>query len=77
MASISALSPIANAVGDRMTVLMDGDVRSGLDVVRALASGADGVLLGRAWVYGLAARGGRGVEEVLDLIAPRCARSWS
>ena len=69
MASISALGPIAEAVGDRMTVLMDGGVRSGLDVVRALAHGADGVLLGRAWVYGLAARGGRGVEEVLDLIA--------
>lgn len=69
MASISALGPIANAVGDRMTVLMDGGIRSGLDVVRALASGADGVLLGRAWAYGLAARGGRGVEEVLDLIA--------
>ena len=69
MASIRALGPIAGAVGDRMTVLLDGGVRSGLDVVRALACGADGVLLGRAWAWGLAARGGRGVEEVLDLIA--------
>lgn len=69
MASITALGPIAEAVGDSVTVLMDGGVRSGLDVVRALASGAHGVLLGRAWVYGLAARGERGVGEVLDLIA--------
>ncbi|ADL02183.1 L-lactate dehydrogenase [Brevundimonas subvibrioides] len=69
LASIDALGPIARAVGDRMTVLMDGGIRSGLDVLRAMASGADGVLLGRAWVYGLAARGQRGVEEVLSLIA--------
>lgn len=69
VASIDALGPIARAVGPRMTVLMDGGVRSGLDVVRALACGADGVLLGRAWVYGLAAGGRPGVEAVLALIA--------
>lgn len=68
-ASIDALRPIAEAVGDRMTVLMDGGIRSGLDVLRALACGADGVLLGRAWVYGLAAGGQGGVAGVLDLIA--------
>ncbi len=44
------LSPIADAVGDRLTVLADGGVRFGLDVVRMLALGAKGVLLGRAWV---------------------------
>lgn len=67
--SIEALRPIAEAVGDRMTVLMDGGVRSGLDVLRALACGADGVLLGRAWAYALGADGQRGVEAVLALIA--------
>ncbi len=69
LATIDALVPIAQAVGDRMTVLMDGGIRSGLDVLRAMACGADGVLLGRAWVYGLAAQGQSGVEAVLALIA--------
>ncbi|MDZ4363117.1 L-lactate dehydrogenase [Brevundimonas sp.] len=67
--TIRALGPVARAAGGRTTILMDGGVRSGTDVVRAMAAGADGVLLGRAWVYGLAARGGRGVEEVLQIIA--------
>ncbi len=64
---ISVLPQIAQAVGDRTTVLMDGGVRSGLDVVRAMASGAKGVLIGRAWAYALAARGGQGVTDVLEL----------
>jgi L-lactate dehydrogenase (cytochrome) len=68
LASIDALGPIARAVGDQMTVLMDGGIRSGLDVLRALACGAEGVLLGRAWVYGLGAGGRRGVTEILALI---------
>lgn len=63
-----ALPPIAAAVGDRLTVLADGGVRSGLDVVRMLALGAKGVLLGRAWVFALAAAGGAGVAHVLSLI---------
>ncbi|HEV7691696.1 MAG TPA: L-lactate dehydrogenase [Hyphomonadaceae bacterium] len=67
--SISALPPIADAIGGKATVFMDGGVRTGLDVVRALASGANGVLLGRAWVYGLAARGEHGVSEILRIIA--------
>ncbi|MES2056245.1 MAG: FMN-dependent L-lactate dehydrogenase LldD [Pseudomonadota bacterium] len=64
-----ALPAIAAAVGDRLTVLADGGVRSGLDVVRMLALGARGVLLGRAWAYALAGDGERGVAHVLDLIA--------
>jgi L-lactate dehydrogenase (cytochrome) len=67
--AIHALPAIADAVGDRMTVLMDGGVRSGLDVVRAVASGARAVLIGRPWVYGLAARGEAGVSHVLDILA--------
>ena len=63
-----ALPAIADAVGDRLTVLADGGVRSGLDVVRMLALGAKGVLLGRAWAFALAADGGRGVRHMLDLI---------
>ncbi len=63
-----ALPPIAEAVGDKLTVLVDGGVRSGLDVVRMLALGADGVLLGRAWAYALAANGQAGVAHVLQLI---------
>jgi L-lactate dehydrogenase (cytochrome) len=55
-------------VGDKLTVLADGGVRSGLDVVRMLALGAQGVLLGRAFVYALAARGETGVTQLLDLI---------
>ena len=63
-----ALPRIAEAVGGRMAVLVDGGVRSGLDVVRMLALGADFVLLGRAWAYALAARGEAGVTHVLKLI---------
>ncbi|WP_343612848.1 FMN-dependent L-lactate dehydrogenase LldD [Novosphingobium sp.] len=63
-----ALPVIADAVGDRLTVLADGGVRSGLDVVRMLALGAKGVLLGRAWVYALSGGGQEGVAHMLRLI---------
>jgi L-lactate dehydrogenase (cytochrome) len=63
-----ALPSIVDKVGDRITVLADSGVRSGLDVVRLLALGAKGVLLGRVWVYGLAAAGEAGVAHVLRLI---------
>lgn len=63
-----ALPAIVDAVGDRMTVLADGGVRSGLDIVRLLALGAKGVLLGRAWAYALAGGGQAGVAHVLRLI---------
>ena len=69
LSSAHALPPIADAVGDRLTVLADGGIRSGLDVVRMLALGARGVLIGRAWAYALAAAGEAGVSHVLDLIA--------
>jgi len=68
LSSARALPPIADAVGDKVTVLADGGVRSGLDVVRMLALGAKGVLLGRAWAFALAARGEKGVAHVLEII---------
>jgi L-lactate dehydrogenase (cytochrome) len=67
-ASISALAPIADAVADRLVVLMDGGVRTGLDVMKALALGARACLLGRAWAYALAARGEAGVAAMLDVM---------
>jgi len=69
LSSARALPAIADAVRGDLTILADSGVRSGLDVVRLLAQGADGVLLGRAFVYALAAAGERGVAHVLDLIA--------
>ena len=62
-----ALPAIADAVGDKLTVLADGGIRSGLDVVRMLALGAKGVLIGRAWIYAMAARGEAGIAHVLQL----------
>ena len=68
LSTAKALPRIADRVGGRTTIFADSGVRSGLDVVRMLALGADGVLLGRAWVYALAARGQAGVAHVLTLI---------
>lgn len=62
------LPAIAKRVGDRFTVLADGGVRSGLDVVKLLALGAKGCLLGRAWAYAVAARGEAGVAHVLRIL---------
>ncbi|MCC7268274.1 MAG: L-lactate dehydrogenase [Caulobacteraceae bacterium] len=65
---IAALPAIADAVGDDLTVLMDGGVRSGLDVLKALAHGAKGVLIGRAWAWSLAAGGEAGVTHMLNIM---------
>ena len=69
LSTARALPAIADAVGGETVVLADGGVRSGLDVVRLMALGAKGVMLGRAWAYALAARGEAGVSHALDLIA--------
>jgi len=66
--SISALPEIAGAVGDRIEVLFDSGIRSGQDVLKALARGARGCLIGRAFLYGLAAGGEAGVRRALDVI---------
>src|SRR5699024_4947542 len=67
-APIRALGPIAEAVGDQVEVVMDGGVRRGGDVVKALALGAKAVMIGRAYLWGLAANGQAGVENVLDIM---------
>jgi len=63
--SISALPRIAEAVRDRLEIVMDGGVHSGQDVVKAVALGARAAMIGRAWVYALAARGEAGVRHLL------------
>ena len=68
LSSIAALPHVRDAVAGRMTVMLDGGVRSGLDVLRALALGADSILLGRAWAYALAARGEAGVSQMLAIL---------
>ncbi|MFT4262582.1 MAG: mycofactocin biosynthesis FMN-dependent deaminase MftD [Nocardioides sp.] len=67
-ATIRVLEPIAQAVGDQIEVLLDGGVRRGSDVVKALALGARAVMIGRAYLWGLAANGQTGVENVLDIL---------
>ncbi len=66
--SISKLAGVAEAVGADLDVLFDGGIRSGQDVMRALALGARACMLGRAPLYGLAAAGGRGVTAALEII---------
>jgi L-lactate dehydrogenase (cytochrome) len=66
--SISAVQPIAQAVGNRIEVLMDGGIRSGQDVIKALALGAKGVFIGRAYIYGLGAMGEAGVTSAIECI---------
>ena len=66
--SIAALREVVPAVGSQVDVMMDGGIRRGSDVAAALCAGARGVLLGRSWVYGLAAGGEAGVQKVLEII---------
>lgn len=67
-ASIRCLQPIAEAVGNQIEVLLDGGIRRGGDVAKALALGARAVMIGRAYLWGLGANGQAGVENVLDLL---------
>jgi L-lactate dehydrogenase (cytochrome)/glycolate oxidase len=68
-AAIRCLPAIAEAVGDDIEVLLDGGIRRGSDVVKALALGARAVMIGRAYLWGLAANGQAGVENVLDILS--------
>ena len=67
-AFIDALPPIADAVGNKIEVWMDGGIRSGQDVLKAWALGAKGTMIGRAMVYGLGAMGEAGVTKALQII---------
>jgi L-lactate dehydrogenase (cytochrome) len=67
--SIEALPAIVDAVADDIEVWMDGGIRSGQDVFKALALGARGTMIGRAFLYGLGAMGGPGVTRCLEIIA--------
>jgi len=67
-APIRMVQPISSKVGDQVEVVMDGGIRRGSDVVKALALGARAVMIGRAYLWGLAANGQAGVENVLDLL---------
>lgn len=67
-ATIEALPEIANAVGSKLVVMMDGGIRNGTDVFKAIALGAQLVFVGRPVIYGLAVNGQVGVESVFDII---------
>jgi len=75
--TIAALPRIADAAGDRIEILFDGGIRSGQDVLKALARGARGCLIGRAYLYGLAAMGEAGVAKAISLIAQELRVSMS
>jgi L-lactate dehydrogenase (cytochrome) len=68
ISSIAALAPIVDAVGDKIEVHMDGGIRSGQDVLKAIAIGAKGTYIGRAFLYGLGAMGEAGVTKALEII---------
>ena len=74
-ATARVLPEVVDAVGDRVEVLMDGGVRRGGDVVKALALGARAVFVGRPYLYGLAVNGQLGVEQVLDVLRQEMART--
>ncbi|HUR21415.1 MAG TPA: alpha-hydroxy acid oxidase [Vicinamibacterales bacterium] len=74
-ATIRVLPEVMTAVGDRMEVLLDGGIRRGSDVVKALCLGARGVLIGRAYAYGLGAAGGAGVSRAIEILRTDIVRT--
>src|SRR6202041_534984 len=75
--SIAALPEIVDAVGGKMEVMFDGGIRSGQDVVRAIAHGAKSCMIGRAYIHGLGAYGGPGVTKAIDHITTELSPTLS
>jgi (S)-mandelate dehydrogenase len=75
VAGLDVLPPIARAVGDKLTLIVDGGIRRGTDVLKAIALGADAVMLGRAPLYGLAAGGEAGVRRALAILTTEIDRA--
>jgi len=76
-ATYDLIAPVAEAVGGRTEIICDGGVRRGSDILKALAAGADAVMAGRAYLYGLAAGGERGVDRVLEWLRSDLVRTMS
>jgi L-lactate dehydrogenase (cytochrome) len=74
-ATIRVLPEVVAAVGDRIEVLLDGGIRRGSDIVKALSLGAKAVLIGRAYVYGLGAAGGKGVARAIEILRTDIVRT--
>lgn len=68
LSTISALPSICDAVKGRLEILLDGGIENGLDIVKALAIGADACMIGKPWIYGLSARGEQGVTDILTIL---------
>jgi L-lactate dehydrogenase (cytochrome) len=77
LSGVKAFPAIRDAVGGQTTLLLDGGIRSGLDVLRALALGADGAFIGRAWAYALAAGGEKGVTKALAILRAELVTAMS
>jgi len=75
IASLEALPEVVSAVNGRLPVLLDGGIRRGSDVVKALALGASAVLLGRATLYGVVAAGAPGAQRALDILRDEFIRT--
>lgn len=77
MSTIAALPGIRASVGPDFTLMLDGGIRRGTDIIKAIGRGADGVMLGRAYTYGLAAAGERGVAEAISILSREISISMS